>query len=159
MRHFVVLVLGMFGGVQAACADSSTLFEVVEGANHQVEIYIAKQEPENFDLVLDHINKSELSVSVLISPDAINAENILMRTVGALNFTAEGDYPTLCILKKAHSKQDTIVVDHLSYRSDFQPENAKAFIGDFDGFMEEFTFPSSIEAADLMEGLNGTCRL
>lgn len=159
MYRRVILALTAIWVAQAASAEQSALMDIVRGADHQVEIYIADHAPPDFDSVLGVLYRSRLAVTVLVSPEATDAAGILRQANDALDFFSEIDPPTLCILQEAGSDRDILIVDHLSYRTDFKPENAKAFIGVLDGTMEELVYPAALEIAEFMEGLSGTCNL
>jgi len=103
------------------------------------------------------LGRSDLSVSILVSPDAREGLSIVRKAKEAF-VDADGAPPTLCILQQSWSDQDMLVLDHISYRSDFRPYAAMAFIGELDGKLAKTSFPSSQETAELMEGLSGTCR-
>lgn len=152
-----ILFLCVIGMGQPSFAQPTPLLELVLKADHQIEIYVADRAPDDFDSVLTYLGNSDLAVTLLVSPDAASAEDIVRRAEEAFSFIGDVDPPTLCVLQEAGSEQDMIVVDHLSYRADFQPEKAKAFVGVFDGAMSEFSFPASTNTAELMEGLSGTC--
>lgn len=129
----------------------------LQGASQQVEVYVGQDpKPELLEALAGLANR-ELAVSVLISPSVRQADAIVDKLTSVFA-VAPGDPATICVLAAASGDETVIVVDHLSYREDFDPSRAVGFTLEAGEEWNLVQLPGSQVLADKTEALSGNCR-